>query len=72
MSVNKTWPDAVLVIDDDLNMATLVEGLLGSKAQVTSSPLLTDGVRLAAKQRFDLIVLDHRLPDGRGLERMVN
>jgi two-component system nitrogen regulation response regulator GlnG len=37
---------------------------------MTSALTIADGVRLASEQRFDVIVLDHMLPDGLGLDQI--
>ncbi len=61
----------ILVIDDDPSMATLVQGLLTEIPICISSTLsIAQGVQLATEQQFDLIVLDHMLPDGLGLEHI--
>ncbi len=68
-SINKTA--RILVIDDDPSMSTLVQGLLsGATTCLTSALTIADGVRLVAEQRFDIIVLDHLLPDGLGLDHI--
>ncbi len=68
-SVHKTA--RILVIDDDPSMATLVHGLIpGAATCMTSALTIADGIRLASEQRFDVIVLDHMLPDGLGLDQI--
>jgi DNA-binding NtrC family response regulator len=58
-----------LVIDDDPSMSTLVQGLIpNSVASVTAAMTIQDGVRLASERQFDVVILDHLLPDGLGLE----
>lgn len=67
VSIHKTA--RILVIDDDPSMSTLVHGLIpGAATCMTSALTLADGMRMASEQRFDVIVLDHILPDGLGLE----
>ncbi len=61
----------ILVIDDDPSMSALVQGLLTDIPICISSTLsIAQGVQLATEQQFDLIVLDHVLPDGFGLEHI--
>lgn len=61
----------ILVIDDDPGMATLVEGLTGyGHDQVIRVGTVLEGVQLAASRRFDLVLLDHSLPDGEGLDHI--
>ena len=71
MSVSVLKTARILVIDDDPSMSTLVHGLIpGATTCMTSALTLADGVRLASEQRFDVIILDHRLPDGLGLDQI--
>ena len=66
-SIQKTAQ--ILVIDDDPSMSTLVHGLAPCAATcVTPALTIADGMRIASEQRFDVIVLDHILPDGLGLD----
>jgi DNA-binding NtrC family response regulator len=52
-------------------MSMLVHGLVpGATTCMTSALSLADGTRLASEQRFDIIVLDHMLPDGLGLDQI--
>ena len=66
-SIQKTAQ--ILVIDVDPSMSTLVHGLTPCAATcVTPALTIADGMRIASEQRFDVIVLDHILPDGLGLD----
>jgi len=71
MSAASPKPDRVLVIDDDPSMVTIVQSLvdLGTK-NVIAALTLTEGIKVASEQRFDVVLLDHRLPDGDGLDRI--
>lgn len=58
----------VLIIDDDLSMCKLITRLsegMGHEGQYATT--LREGLRMAASEPFDLVVLDVRLPDGNGL-----
>ncbi len=69
ISVNKTA--RILVIDDDPSMSTLVQGLLsGATTCMHTALTIAEGLRLATEQRFDVVVLDHMLPDGLGLDQI--
>lgn len=75
MSVPNFKHARILVVDDDSSMAPLVHALavdasIGGSlaADITAATTLADGVRAAAEQRFDVIILDHLLPDGQGLD----
>jgi two-component system NtrC family response regulator len=60
---------SILIIDDDLDacgtMVSLVTRLGHRSSQAHT---LTDGVRMALNQSFDLVFLDVYLPDGNGLD----
>ncbi len=71
MSVSTSKLDRILVIDDDSSMVTIVQSLVDmSNRNVVAALTLREGLRLASEQRFDVILLDHRLPDGDGLEHI--
>jgi two-component system nitrogen regulation response regulator GlnG len=71
MSVSAHKTARILVIDDDPTMSTLVHGLIpGAATCITSALTIADGIRLATEQRFEVIVLDHLLPDGFGLDQI--
>jgi DNA-binding NtrC family response regulator len=71
MKSPKAKAHRVLVIDDDPSMGTIVKTILEGEGQkVASAITLGDGLRTAREERFDVILLDHRLPDGDGLEHI--
>jgi CheY-like chemotaxis protein len=58
----------VLVVDDDLTIrATFADILGGEGYEVTAAPDGPEAVRLAARQRFDAILLDLFMPGMDGL-----
>ncbi|MDX1929949.1 MAG: sigma-54 dependent transcriptional regulator [Pirellulaceae bacterium] len=71
MSVSANKTARILVVDDDPSMSTLVHGLIpGATTCITSALTIAEGVRLATERIFDVIVLDHLLPDGLGLDQI--
>lgn len=61
----------ILIIDDDCNSSELIEVMLqysGTAYEITCVQTPEAGLRLAATQRFDLFMLDYRLPDMNGVE----
>lgn len=59
----------LLYIDDDQGLSRLVQKEMSRHGfEVAQAHVAEDGLRLAAEQRFDCIVLDHFLPDAEGLE----
>jgi PAS domain S-box-containing protein len=59
----------VLVIDDEVAILSLCERILGREGfHVTSAPSAEEGLRLAGSERWDLALVDVRLPDGDGLD----
>ena len=61
--------DRVLVVDDDQQLCSmLVKHLDRSGFQAAVSNLLSDGVKLANEEAWDVILLDVQMPDGDGLE----
>jgi two-component system NtrC family response regulator len=58
-----------LIVDDEETYATSLKRLLarrGVRADVAGT--FADGLAMARKQRYDLVVLDYMLPDGNGLD----
>ncbi|HEX4460411.1 MAG TPA: sigma-54 dependent transcriptional regulator [Polyangia bacterium] len=58
-----------LIVDDEETYAASLKRLLGRRgvrADVAST--FAEGLQLAKKQRYDLVILDHMLPDGNGLD----
>ncbi len=68
MSSPISKPDRILLIDDDPSVSLIVRELLSlNENQIAVASTLREGLQIAGKQSFDVIVLDHRLPDGDGL-----
>ncbi len=63
----------VLIIDDDIEMCNMLAHLVTSvnhEAEYVTT--LGEGVRRARKGKFDIVFLDVRLPDGSGIEVMLD
>jgi DNA-binding response OmpR family regulator len=59
----------VLVVDDSLMLLSFVRDILtGANYEVASAPTASDGLKLAAKNTPELILLDYILPDMKGDE----
>lgn len=58
----------VLIVDDDADMARLLRGLVSSQGYGVVEHVVTGGEALAVADRFDVILLDHQLPDVSGVE----
>lgn len=59
----------ILFIDEDQDTCEMVYHLLGMEGyEVVSASSVTEGLRLAKVNGFDLILLDWYFPDGTGLE----
>lgn len=65
-----TFPKCrVLCVDDHHDTSEMLELLLSKEDyEVDTAGTMEDACRLAAKKRFDLYVLDRRLPDATGLQ----
>lgn len=62
-------PPRLLYIDDDQGLSRLVQKEMSRHGfEVIQSHVAAEGLRLAAEEQFDCIVLDHFLPDAEGLE----
>ncbi|MCW3086184.1 MAG: response regulator [Bacteroidetes bacterium] len=58
----------ILIIDDELEVCILVENFLNKKnKQAAHSTTLKDGIEKFKKLKPDLLILDHNLPDGYGI-----
>jgi two-component system, OmpR family, KDP operon response regulator KdpE len=63
-----TNPPEILIIDDEQQMHRLLRSTLDMAGYaVTVAETATEGLRLAASQRFDGIILDLGLPDADGI-----
>jgi len=59
----------ILIVEDHLDTCELMITFLEqSSYEVWPACTVADGARLARSQRFDLYLLDNRLPDGTGVE----
>jgi two-component system OmpR family response regulator len=59
----------ILCVDDHEDTSFMLTHLLGhSNYEVVVAGSMSDALRLAASEHFDLYVLDKRLPDGSGLD----
>jgi two-component system phosphate regulon response regulator PhoB len=60
---------AILAIEDDWTVRTVLEHTLASAGHdVDTAPGISDGRKLLADGRYDVVLLDLNLPDGNGLE----
>ncbi len=60
---------AILAIEDDWTVRTVLEHTLGSAGHVVDAVQgVTDGRERLAAGSYDVVVLDLNLPDGNGLE----
>jgi CheY-like chemotaxis protein len=57
----------VLCVDDNVDTCALVQAVLGDWEVITEFSS-AEGLRRAATEEFDLILLDYYLPDGTGLK----
>ena len=59
----------ILYVDDHEDTSFMLTHLLGqSDYKVTTADSISRALELVGKEKFDLYVLDKRLPDGSGLE----
>ena len=67
-----TAPDAkILVVDDTIMNLKVIEGLLKqTKVQIDTATSGRDSLELVTMKRYDLIFLDHRMPEMDGIETL--
>ena len=58
----------VLHVEDDPDIATVVASMLEGVAEIELATGLAEAGRWLDRERFDLVILDLRLPDGSGLD----
>ncbi len=65
-------PDAkVLIVDDTKMNLTVIEGLLKqTQVQVTTATSGKETLELVVKEKYDVILLDHRMPEMDGVETL--
>src|SRR5687768_7375074 len=58
----------ILVVEDEAKIGRLLKkGLIMESFAVDLSRTMADGLYMATQEKYDVIVLDRRLPDGDGL-----
>jgi two-component system KDP operon response regulator KdpE len=61
----------ILIIDDEKELCVLLENFLAKKAEtIDSSNSLESGVEKFKQMNPDLLILDHNLPDGNGIDNI--
>ena len=58
----------ILHVEDDEDLASVLNHLVGSRAEMTSVRTQRGAIELLERGKFDLIILDLGLPDGTGYE----
>ena len=62
---------SVLIIDDEKELCLLLENFLAKKTRaIDFSNDLESGVEKFKKMKPDLLILDHNLPDGNGIDNI--
>jgi|GEM_PF-1804161 len=69
-SVEKTIPYSVLLVEDNPDHATLAKASLDKELDcvIQVAPSLNKAFMHITTQHFDVIIVDHYLPDGSGLD----
>ena len=58
----------ILAVDDDMTVPEIISFFLGKTYEITTATTAVEALGRVRRARFDLVVLDHRLPDRTGLE----
>lgn len=59
---------SILIVEDDQVVSELVTLFLGGTFAVRQATTANEALRVLQSERIELVILDHRLPDGTGLE----
>jgi YesN/AraC family two-component response regulator len=59
---------SILIVEDDHRVSDLVTVLLAGAFTVRQTTTANEALQILKRERIDLVVLDHRLPDGSGLD----
>ena len=63
--------NSALIIEDEMDTCLLFKNYLSKKSDTVSfSVTLNDGILKLKKLKPDLLILDHNLPDGHGIENI--
>ncbi|MDB5088896.1 MAG: sigma-54-dependent Fis family transcriptional regulator [Mucilaginibacter sp.] len=63
----------ILIVEDDLTFSQLLQGFLQKHGhEIITAASIKDGLKSIAQNTFDLLLLDYRLPDGIGLDVLIN
>jgi DNA-binding response OmpR family regulator len=70
MNMQVNSPDChILFVEDDEDTREMVSLVLqGDGYKITCTPTIAEALQLAKQEKFDLYLLDSRLPDGTGVE----
>ncbi|MEO8151067.1 MAG: response regulator [Bacteroidia bacterium] len=61
--------NSALIIDDEIDICILLKNYLNRKnTTATFSTTLKDGIKKLKEEKPDLLILDHNLPDGHGID----
>jgi two-component system NtrC family response regulator len=62
----------LLVIDDEASIRRLIEKEMASERRIIrTAGTITEGLHLFRREQFEVVVLDMRLPDGNGLDVLI-